>query len=221
MATVKKVLILVVPVMLWVGLFGLGCQKKEYTEKAQKEPVAPIQPSTEESASSGKKQMFPDPKRQFPKEMMEALQKMEPEAIDSLQAKKKSAPVSVPPDVQSKWKSVVIEVTNKQTNEQKDYVVDISQGIIIPDTKMRIDVLTFLPDFSMSSKGITSLSNEPKNPAAKVIISEDGNKIFEGWLFQKLPMVHAFEHDVYAIKLKGENSVHVESRNILSGGLIC
>jgi hypothetical protein len=221
MATVKKVLIFVVPIMLWGVLFGLACQKKEDTEKAQKEPVTPMQSSTQESASLGKKQMSADTGRQFPKEMLEALQKMEPERVDSPQEKKESAPVSVPPDVQSKWKSVVIEVGNKQTGEQKDYVVDISKGLIIPGTKIRISVLTFLPDFSMSSKGITSLSNEPKNPAAKVVIYEDDNKIFEGWLFQKLPMIHSFEHEVYAIKLKGHKSVYVESRNILSGEPIC
>ena len=206
MATLKKVLILVVPVIVWGVLFGLGCQKREDTEKAQKEPLTPIGPSMEESASLGKKQMPPDMKTQFPKKMLEALQKMQPERVDSPPAKRDRTPVSVPPDAQSKWKAVVIEVVNKQTNEKKDHVVDIDQSFTIPDTKIRIDVSTFLPDFSMSAKGITSLSNEPRNPAAKVVIYENGRNIFEGWLFKKLPMVHPFEHEVYAIKLKGQKS---------------
>jgi hypothetical protein len=142
----------------------------------------------------------------FPKEMLEALEKSGHERAGSPRVKNGHMPVSVPPDVQAKWKSVVIEVANKQTNEKKDYVVDIEQSFIIPDTKIRMDVLTFLPDFSMSPKGITSLSNEPRNPAAKVVIYEDGNKIFESWLFQKLPTVHPFEHKVYDIKLKGQES---------------
>jgi len=207
MATVKKVLIFVVPVIVWGVLYGLGCQKKDDTQKAQKEQITPIRPSMEESGSLGKKQMPSDMVGKFPKEMLEAFQKSGHERADSPRVKKGHVPVSVPPDVQTKWKSVVIEVANKQTGEQKDYVVDISQGLIVPNTKIRVSVLTFLPDFSMSSKGITSLSNEPRNPAAEVVIYEDGNKIFEGWLFQKLPTLHPFEHKVYAIKLKGQKSV--------------
>ncbi|MBW1677943.1 MAG: DUF2155 domain-containing protein, partial [Deltaproteobacteria bacterium] len=204
MATLRKALIVFVPVIVWVVLFGLGCQKKEDKEKAQKGPAAPIGPHVEESASLDKKQMPPDMGGEYPKEMMEALQKMQPEKAALPRVKKDHVPVSVSPDVRSKWKAVVIEVANKQTNEQKDYVVDINKSFVIPNTKIKIDVLAFLPDFSMSPKGITSLSNEPKNPAVKVVIHEDDKKIFESWLFQKLPTIHPFEHKVYGIKLKGQ-----------------
>ena len=214
MRILKKVLILVVPVIVWGILFGLGCQGKEEKKKAKKEPAAAIGPSTEARASLGKKQMPPDMGKRFPKEMLEALQKKRPERAVSQPAKKDHVSVSVPPDVQSKWKAVVIAVANKQTKEWKDYVVNINESFTIPDTKMKVDVLAFLPDFSMSPKGITSLSNEPGNPAARVAIHEDGKRIFEGWLFQKLPMVHPFEHKTYAIKLKGQ-----ESRCTKKGGL--
>ena len=203
MRILKKVLILVVPVIAWGILFGLGCQGKEEKEKAKKEPVAAIGPSPEVCPSSGKKQMLPDMGKRFPKEMLEALQKKGPERGVSPPAKKDPVPVSMPPDVQSRWKAVVIAVTNKQTKEQKDYVVNINESFTIPETRMRVDVLSFLPDFSMSPEGITSLSSEPGNPAARVAIHEDGKRIFEGWLFQKLPMVHPFEHKTYAIKLDG------------------
>ncbi len=204
MATLRKALIVFVPVIVWVVLFGLGCQKKEDKEKAQKGPAAPIGPHVEKSASLDKKQMPPDMGGEYPKEMMEALQKMQPEKAALPRAKKDHVPVSVSPDVRSKWKAVVIEVANKQTNEQEDYVVDINKSFVIPNTKIKIDVLAFLPDFSMSPKGITSLSNEPKNPAVKVVIREDDKKIFESWLFQKLPTIHPFEHKVYGIKLRGQ-----------------
>lgn len=204
MAAVKKVLILVVPVIVLAVLFGLGCQKKEEADKAQKESVTPVEPSMEESASLEKKQMPPNMGKPFPKEMMEALQKSRQETVDSSHVKKADMPVTVPPDVQGKWKSVIIEVANKQMNEQQDYLVDMNQDFIIPNTKIRIHVVAFLPDFSMSPQGITSLSNELRNPAAKVVIYEDGKEIFEGWLFQKMPTVHPFEHDVYAVKLKGQ-----------------
>ena len=48
MATLRKVLIVFVPVIVWGVLFGLGCQKKEEIEKAQKEPVTPVEPSKQE-----------------------------------------------------------------------------------------------------------------------------------------------------------------------------
>ncbi len=201
MATVKKVLILVVPVIVWGVLYGLGCQKKEDTEKVQKEQLTPIRPSMDEPASLGNKQIPSNMEGKFPKEMLRALQKSGHEGVDSPQEKKGRVPVTVPPDVQGKWKAVVIEIANKQTNEKKDYVIHIDKDFMIPDTRIRIKVLAFLPDFSMSSNGITSLSNEPKNPAAKVVIYEEGKKIFEGWLFKKLPMIHPFEHKVYAIRL--------------------
>ena len=198
MATLRKTLILVVPVVVCGFLFGFGCQEKGDTEM-------------EETVSLGKKQMSGDMGRQFPQEMFDALKNQEHGGAGSVHAKKGHAkkgpvPVVVPPDVQGKWKAVVIGVANKQTNEREDYVVDINQDFIIPNTKIRIMVLTFLPDFSMSPKAITSLSNEPKNPAAKIAIYEDDKKIFGGWLFQKLTMIHPFEHEVYSVKLIGQKA---------------
>jgi len=194
----RKVLILVVLVVVWIFLFAFGCQKKEEIETAQNVPATPIE--------IDKNQVPSNIGMEYPKEMLEAIQKSKRKISESAPVKKGHAPVVVPADVQKKWKAVVIEVANKQTKDQKDYVVDISQGFIIPNTKIRLNVVAFLPDFSMSAKGITSRSNELRNPAAKVVIYEDGTKIFEGWLFQKLPTVHPFVHKVYAIRLKGEKS---------------
>jgi len=194
----RKVLILVVLVVVWIFLFAFGCQKKEEIETAQNVPGTPIE--------TGKNQMPSNTGMEYPKEMLEAIQKSKDKISESAPVKKGHAPVVVPADVQKKWKAVVIEVANKQTKDQKDYVVDISQGFIIPNTKIRLNVVAFLPDFSMSAKGITSRSNELRNPAAKVVIYENGTKIFEGWLFQEFPTVHPFEHKVFAIKLKGQKS---------------
>lgn len=198
MSILRKVLILVVLVVVWMFLFAFGCQKKEETETAQNVPATPIE--------IDKNQVPSNTGMEYPKEMLEAIQKSKGKISESARVKKAHAPVVVPPDVQSKWKAVLIEVVNKETSEQKDYVVNINQDFVIPNTKIRLNVLTFLPDFSMSLREITSLSNELRNPAAKIVIYEDGTKIFEGWLFQKLPTVHPFVHKVYAIRLKGEKS---------------
>jgi len=198
MAMLKKVLILVVLAVVWIFLFAFGCQKKEEIETAQNVPGTPIE--------TGKNQMPSNIGMEYPKEMLEAIQGSKGKMPESDRVKKGQMPLVVPADVQKKWKAVVIEVANKETNDQKDYMVDINKDFVIPDTNIKLNVLAFLPDFSISAKGITSRSNELKNPAAKVVIYEDNTKIFEGWLFEKLPTIHPFEHKVFAIKLKGEKS---------------
>jgi len=194
----KKAPILIVLVMVWVFLFVSGCQKKEEVETAQNVPATPIE--------IGENQVPSNTGMEYPKEMLEAIQGSKGKMPESDRVKKGQMPLVVSADVQKKWKAVVIEVANKETNDQKDYVVGINQDLTIPNTKIKLNVVAFLPDFSMSAKGITSRSNELRNPAAKVVIYEDGTKIFEGWLFQKLPTIHPFEHKVFAIKLKGQKS---------------
>ena len=119
MHRVKKMLIFLVLVIVWGVLYGLGCQKSNDTEKADKEPVTSVGPSMGETALLDREQISPHREKQFPKEMLEALQKSSDEADNSKHMKKTDVPVTIPPDVQGKWKSVVIEFTNKETNEKK------------------------------------------------------------------------------------------------------
>ena len=198
MTMLRKAQILIVLVMVWVFLFVSGCQKKEKMDTAQNVSATPIK--------IDKNQVPSNIGMEYPKEMLEAIQGSKGKMPELDRVKKGQMPLVVPADVQKKWKAVVIEVANKEMNDQKDYMVDINKDFVIPDTNIKLNVLAFLPDFSMSAKGITSRSNELKNPAAKVVIYEDNTKIFEGWLFEKLPTVHPFEHKVFAIKLKGQKS---------------
>lgn len=112
------------------------------------------------------------------------------------------ARVVVPKEIESSWGAVVIEVTDKNKDETHKYVVNLRSDFPIPGTSLKIQVQKFLPDFSMSSGEITSISNEPRNPAAQVIISEDDKVIFESWLFKLYPEIHSFQHPRYAIVLK-------------------
>ena len=52
---------------------------------------------------------------------------------------------------------------------------------------MSIEVEAFLPAFIIEGSVMTTSSNELKNPAAKVKITEKGNIIFKGWLFARFP----------------------------------
>ncbi|MDD5450561.1 MAG: DUF2155 domain-containing protein [Desulfovibrionales bacterium] len=203
MDTFKKIGMLAVPLIAGGILLAGGCQKKEDIKTAQEKPAMPSEPSMHEPAPDGQEQMPPAMGKQFPKEMLEAIQRGE-QKPESRPVTKGHAPVVVPREVQGKWKAVVIAVVNKQTNEKKDYVVGINKDFALPNSKIKIKVLNFLPNFSMSPQGITSLSNESKNPAAQIIVYEDNKNVFEGWLFEKFPQVHPFQHKVYAIMLKNQ-----------------
>ena len=53
----------------------------------------------------------------------------------------------------------------------------------------------------MDESGITSRSTETHNPAARVVISEEGMADYEGWLFAAMPEIHPFPHDRYQVLL--------------------
>jgi hypothetical protein len=114
---------------------------------------------------------------------------------------KKETTVSVPDMVKGKWKAVKIGITNKKTNKESDYQIDIGSTFNIPNSNLSITVESFLPHFTMEGTTLTSQTNEPKNPAAQVRIMEGGKEIFKGWLFTLYPTTHAFQHPVYGFSL--------------------
>ena len=114
---------------------------------------------------------------------------------------KKEAVVAVPPSVKGKWKAVKISVTNKSVNKDTVYTVAIGKPFKIPDSDLTITVDNFLPHFVMEGTTLTSQSNEPKNPAAQVRITETDREIFKGWLFALYPTTHAFQHPKYGFTL--------------------
>ncbi|MEI8355261.1 MAG: DUF2155 domain-containing protein [Deltaproteobacteria bacterium] len=114
---------------------------------------------------------------------------------------KKNLPVVVPDSVKGKWKAVKITVTEKGGNRSVEYQVPIGSGFVIPGAGLVLTVDAFLPEFSMTGTSLTSVSNEPKNPAAQVKITEAGKEVFRGWLFANFPSVHAFDHPKYSVTL--------------------
>ena len=122
-------------------------------------------------------------------------------ATSSSQVVKKETTVVVPDFVKGKWKAVRIAVTEKKSNKEIVYTVPIGSSLAIPNTTLTIKVESFLPHFTMEGTTLTSLTNEPKNPAALVQITEGGRDIFKGWLFSLYPTTHAFQHPVYGFAL--------------------
>ncbi len=114
---------------------------------------------------------------------------------------KKNLPVVVPDSVKGKWKAVKVSVTDKSSNKSTEYTVPLSAPFAIPGTGLSITVEDFLPQFAMNADSVTSLSNDPKNPAAKARITEGGQEVFKGWLFAVYPSVHAFQHPKFSVIL--------------------
>ena len=110
--------------------------------------------------------------------------------------------VDVPASVKGKWKAVVLVVENKETKKFTEKTVAIGEKFRIPGSDLTVTVTDFFPAFVMQGSKITSLNNEPNNPAALVILTEGGSEVFHGWLFARYPTTHAFSHPKYAITLK-------------------
>jgi len=108
----------------------------------------------------------------------------------------------VPDSVKGKWKAVVLVVTDKKTNKQQEFTVNLNSDLKIPNSNLKVSVTEYLPDFRMEGLTLTSGSNDPNNPAAGVKVFEGGKEIFKGWLYAKFPTMHPFEHPGFSIVLK-------------------
>lgn len=112
--------------------------------------------------------------------------------------------LQVPDDVKKKWKSIKLNVTDKSTNKSTIVTAEIGKETTISGTDMKVFVEVFLPAFKMDGGTITSTSpDQTTNPAAKIKVTEKGQEIFSGWLFELYPTVHPFTHPKYTVTLAG------------------
>jgi hypothetical protein len=111
--------------------------------------------------------------------------------------------VVVSKDVTDTWKAVKLSIENKSAKTTKEYLVNIGSEVTIPNTKMTVKVLAFLPDFKMTDKEFKSASNKPNMPAALVVVTENGKEIWNNWLFSLQPSIHPFQHENVGIILVG------------------
>jgi len=114
---------------------------------------------------------------------------------------RKQTEVTVPDNVKGKWKSVKISISDKERNSEGFVVIEIGKTMKVNGTNLVVKVENFLPHFIMDGTTLTSNSNAPKNPAAQVIITENGNEIFKGWLFTLYPNTHASQNSRYGFGL--------------------
>jgi hypothetical protein len=116
---------------------------------------------------------------------------------------KKERTVVIPKKVKAKWTAIKLAIEDKTAKTSKEYTVAVGSELAVPNTKMTIKVLAFLPDFKMGDKNFTSVSNKPNRPAAQVLIREPGKEEWKGWLFSLQPEIHSFPHEKIGIRLVG------------------
>jgi hypothetical protein len=116
--------------------------------------------------------------------------------------------IDIPVEIRQKWLSVVIVVDDKKENKQEEFTIDIGAEFRIPDSDLTVKVGHFIPEFRLDNNTITSLSSEPKNPSVGIAVMQKGEKIYPergkwGWLHGNFPKIHPFQHERYALTLKG------------------
>ena len=115
-----------------------------------------------------------------------------------------SRKIVVPSEVEGKWNAVKILVRNKEDEELGGiHTLNLGSSFTPVGSGLIVTLGPFLPNFMMDQKTYTSIGNEPLNPAVQLIVEETGKIIYKGWAFKKFPLMYAFEHQVFSIKLLG------------------
>ncbi len=99
------------------------------------------------------------------------------------------------------WSGIRVRVENLDDGTTSVVTVPLGSATPLDDTGLVLTAEVFVPDFVMDENGITTRSPEPKNPAARVTITEEGQPEFSGWLFASMPDIHPFPHEHYRVTL--------------------
>jgi hypothetical protein len=185
--------LLTILVLLLIATSVQSCKKKEPPQTPEPGVSGPMQPG----------QMPPGPVMQGP---------ISPEGQQApghgMMTPGGKAQVNVPDFVKGKWDAAKIIIEDKATKKRHEYTVKLNSDFPVPNSKLKLSIGEYLPDFKMEGFSLTSVSNNPNNPALAVKIFENDKKIFPapgkewGWLFEKVPTIHPFEHEKYGVILK-------------------
>jgi hypothetical protein len=125
----------------------------------------------------------------------------QPVQSDTLRpARKAGSRVVVPAEVEGKWRAVKIAVLDKTTGRETVHTVAIGGQLALAGDIV-LQVRNFLPAFIMEGTVLTSVSNETRNPAAQIVVTEGEKEVYRGWLFSLYPGTHAFQHPQYSFTL--------------------
>ena len=105
------------------------------------------------------------------------------------------------PEIAAAWTGIRVHVVDSETGEAQMIDVTLGETVALGESGLTLSAATFVPDFVMDEGGITSRSAETHNPAARVVIAEEGKADYEGWLFAAMPEIHPFPHDRFQVLL--------------------
>jgi len=109
--------------------------------------------------------------------------------------------IRLDPEIASAWSGIRVHVVDSETGDGQIIDVVLGETVALGESGLTLSAATFVPDFVMDEGGITSRSAETHNPAARVVITEEGRADYEGWLFAAMPEIHPFPHDRYQVLL--------------------
>jgi len=112
-----------------------------------------------------------------------------------------NAEITLDPAIADDWRAIKVRMVELSSMTETFHEIGIGEEAVLGDSGLTIRALAFIPDFVMSEGGITSRSADPQNPAARVVIIEEGKGEYEGWLFGAMPEIHAYPHELYGVML--------------------
>lgn len=107
--------------------------------------------------------------------------------------------LNVPAEVKATWKSVELSVS--VAGRARTLRVAVGAEAAVPDSRLAVRVLAYLPAFQMGDGGITSAGNNPDNPAVLLRLTEKGRLLAEGWVFQQLPDFDTLKSETVRVRL--------------------
>lgn len=112
-----------------------------------------------------------------------------------------NAELSLDPEIADDWQAIRVRLVELSSGAESVHEVPLGGEAALGESGLTLKAVTFVPDFVMGEDGITSRSAEPNNPAARVVIIEEGQPDYEGWLFGAMPGIHPYPHETYGIVL--------------------
>jgi hypothetical protein len=109
----------------------------------------------------------------------------------------------VPPMVGQMYSGIRVAWKDSSNGKSGTLEVPLGGSAPIPDSTLAVSTDVFLPAFTMSAQTISTNSLAEENPAARISVKDKGQEIFAGWIFNRFPDVHPFQHPRFSLKLEG------------------
>jgi len=95
---------------------------------------------------------------------------------------------------------VALRITPRGVGQGREYRAAVNRRFQIEGTEDAAEVESILPDFAMDGQGgFFSRSDEPRNPAARVIIYPKGKEPYKTWAFAQFPDFHRKPDEQYTV----------------------